>query len=181
MKKFIVSISFLCIVIFITSCNDTSPHSIGDEHNDQNLSLINGTEAVGAIEYHELSNNERVIYGEENHDAPHVSIIRLIATPERYHGEIIRVVGIGNIEFEGNSIYLSREAWQMHFAKEAVWLSFHDEQRLILSDLARANGRKVIVEGTFNQYFNGHRGGFSGSIENITRYEEHWFNFVGRE
>jgi hypothetical protein len=37
-----------------------------------------------------------------------VSLIQLIATPERYHGKFVEVIGYMNLEFEGNAIYLHK-------------------------------------------------------------------------
>ena len=37
-----------------------------------------------------------------------VSLIRLIANPEKYHGKKIQVTGYINLEFEGDAIYLHK-------------------------------------------------------------------------
>ncbi len=41
------------------------------------------------------------------------SLIRLIATPEKYDGKTIQVIGYLHLEFEGDAIYLIRKIMNM--------------------------------------------------------------------
>ncbi len=43
----------------------------------------------------------------------HISLINLIATPERYHGKWVRVQGVANFEFEGNALFLHKEDYKL--------------------------------------------------------------------
>ena len=99
-----------------------------------------------------------------------VTMIQLIATPERYHGKLVRVVGVGNLEFEGNAIYLSKDdiSYQVY---NAVWLDFDNNTTLSYAEAKKHNGKYVIVEGIFDKDHSGHMGLFHGAITNITRYE----------
>lgn len=100
-----------------------------------------------------------------------VSLINLIATPERYHGKWVRVEGICNFEFEGNALYLSRDDRRHGFTKNAIWASWdtlgaepYDPRFMFKFD-----GRHVLVEGYFDMRDHGHMGLFSGAITNVTR------------
>src|SRR5205814_2241986 len=48
------------------------------------------------------------------------SLINLIATPERFHGKTVQVVGYLALEFEHTVVYLNRDST----ADEALWVSF---------------------------------------------------------
>ena len=63
-----------------------------------------------------------------------VTIIQLLATPEKYDGQRIRVVGVGNLEFEGNAIYLSKEDLSYRIY-HAVWLDFDNNTSLSYEEL----------------------------------------------
>jgi hypothetical protein len=97
-----------------------------------------------------------------------VSIIHLIATPERYHGKLVRLVGFVHIEFEGNAIYLHREDFDRLLTRNALWLSITPD---IDKQADKYNDRYVLVEGTFNAENKGHFERCSGSIENIKRLD----------
>ena len=111
-------------------------------------------------------------YGKSNYfDAIRVSIIQLISNPELYHGKNVRVIGVVQIEFEGNSIYLSKDDLQYSIYKNGLWMDI-DFERLgaTRDDLLRFNGRYVLIEGYFNMNSLGHLVMWSGSIERIYRY-----------
>lgn len=96
----------------------------------------------------------------------HVSIIQLIATPERFHGKRVRVVGYLWLEFEGNGIYLSESDRTHGVYKNGLWVSFAEG---VLDSRQAYSGRYVLLEGTFNAEAHGHLGLWSGTIEQITR------------
>jgi hypothetical protein len=50
----------------------------------------------------------------------HVSLVNLIANPDRFHGRWIRVQGVCNLAFEGNALYLSKEDRRHFVTKNAV-------------------------------------------------------------
>ncbi len=107
-----------------------------------------------------------------NQYAEDATMVELIATPERYHGKLVRVIGVGNLEFEGDCILLSKDE-QKYRGDHRIWISFCD--RAITYEEAQAlNGKYVIVEGIFNMYDTGHMGMFQGAIEDVSRYELWW-------
>ena len=96
-----------------------------------------------------------------------VSIIQLIATPEKYDGKLVRVVGVGNLEFEGNAIHLSKEDLS-YGTHNPIWLDFRNNTTIPYEGAKQYNGKYVIVEGIFK---NDYSGLFHGAITDITRYE----------
>lgn len=95
-----------------------------------------------------------------------VSLLALIQTPEIFHGQLVRVVGLCSLKFEGNAMWASSEALQHSITKNAIWLSLPRDPSLL-----QYNGQVMLVEGMFSAENQGHLGLFSGAIENITRIE----------
>ena len=98
------------------------------------------------------------------HDEPaSVSMVQLLATPERYEGRLVRVKGVAHFEFEESVLYLHREDAENMNGSNGLWLSTggHDE----LSDVF------VIVEGRFTARSHGHLGAWPGEIRDVTRLE----------
>jgi len=97
-----------------------------------------------------------------------VSLIRLIANPEKYDGKHIKVIGFLNLEFEGDAIYLHKEDYQASISKNGLWV---DISRGDFAKYNKCNKKYVILEGVFDAEDTGHMGLFGGAIKNITRVE----------
>lgn len=97
-----------------------------------------------------------------------VSMIQLIANPERYDGSPIRLIAFLNLEFEGNALYLHREDYEKALPANAIWISLTDHQARASLKLS---GGYVLVEGTFRAKNRGHLGMFAGSVDQITRIQ----------
>ena len=100
-----------------------------------------------------------------------VSLINLIATPERYDGRWVRVEGVCAFEFEGNALYLSRADRKHALTRNAIWASY-DTLGAGLYDLPftfKFGGRHVLLEGHFSSRDKGHMGMFSGALTNVNR------------
>jgi hypothetical protein len=95
-----------------------------------------------------------------------VSLIQLIANPEKFDGKHIRVIGFLRIEFEGNALYLHREDYQIGLLKNAIWVDVTPEMEKQSSKLDK---QYVLLEGIFSANEKGHWGSFSGSIKRINR------------
>ena len=96
------------------------------------------------------------------------SIINLIATPEKYHNQKVRVIGFAKIEFEGNAIYLSENDAKVRISSNALWLSIGKD----FKKYRPLHNKYVIVEGRFDANAHGHGGLFSGGIKEINRLHE---------
>jgi hypothetical protein len=98
-----------------------------------------------------------------NPDIADVSMVQLIATPERFHGTRVRFTGFVHLAFEGNGIYLHEEDFGHGIANEALWIDGSAGSRL--------NDAYVLVEGTFRADAHGHMGLFSGTLADVTRMD----------
>ena len=96
--------------------------------------------------------------------ARRVSLVQLIATPEKFEGQRVRVKGFCRFVFEEQSLYLHREDSELLNTANAVWLATAQGH----GDL---NGAFVRVEGTFTQKVQGHLGLWPGSLVEITSLE----------
>ena len=94
-----------------------------------------------------------------------VSLIELIAAPDRFNGQPVRVIGFLHLEFEGNAVYLSEADHKHAVTKNGLWVTFKSGFSKELSD------SYVLLEGTFSANNQGHMGLWSGAIEDITRAE----------
>ena len=97
-----------------------------------------------------------------------VSLVSLIATPEKYHEKKVRIVGYVNIEFEGNGIYLHKDDYKHGIYSNGFWISIDKNIRQKIAD-EKMNKSYVLLEGIFNMNQRGHMGLWSGEIEQITR------------
>lgn len=92
-----------------------------------------------------------------------ISLINLIATPEKYHNTKVGVTGFASIEFEGTAIYLSKENFEQGIDKNAIWLEINwlnDREKY-----KKFDKKYVIIVGIFHKIPLGHTSLFSGSIE----------------
>jgi hypothetical protein len=101
-------------------------------------------------------------------EIPEVSLIQLIASPERYDGKRIMVQGFALVEFEGNALYLHKEDKDFGLSKNAIWLEVPEEKE---ASWKLHSGSYVLVVGTFRAANRGHWDMFSGAIEGIIRFE----------
>ena len=99
--------------------------------------------------------------------AENVSMVQLIATPEKFDGKFVRVIGFLNLEFEGDALYLHREDL-VQSLDNCVWVHRTD---VMERDRKKLNRHYVMIEGNFDAQDHGHMGMFGGAIKDITRIE----------
>ena len=75
-----------------------------------------------------------------------VSLIQLIANPEKYDGEHFGIIGFLRLEFEGNRLYLHEEDYKNALRDNSVGLDVTRKQRQEFED---RNMHYVLVAGTF--------------------------------
>ena len=100
----------------------------------------------------------------------HVSLLQLIANPDTFDGKYVRVKGFVCIEHEGTAIYLHREDSEHMLTKNGLWLAVA-ETAVEGSKEAQVKDRYALIEGRFSAKNKGHRGMWSGAIEDITRMQ----------
>lgn len=113
--------------------------------------------------YHNDSPNSANFYAKQ------VSMVQLIATPEKYHGELVRVIGVGNLAFESNCLSLSKDDLKYNTGNY-LWIEL-GKRAISYEEAVQYNGEYVIVEGIFDKDDTGHFGVYRGAIKNISRYE----------
>jgi hypothetical protein len=102
------------------------------------------------------------IAGEVNQDVIITSFNEIIKNSINYHDEIIEVSGYFNYSFENVSIYHKL----MSDKNEAIWIDFSPSINKILTenDLISLQGKKVIVQGRYDNDSKGHLGLFLGTV-----------------
>ena len=96
------------------------------------------------------------------------SLIKLVATPDKYHYNKVSVTGFLNVEFEGDAIYIHKEDYDRQLYSNGLWVNLTETQIKRIDSL-KLNKQYVLLEGTFNKNGNGHMGLWSGEIKDVTR------------
>jgi hypothetical protein len=97
-----------------------------------------------------------------------VTMVQLIANPEKFDGKLIRVIGFMRLEFEGNVLYLHREDYENALLGNGIWVDVTPE---ITKQKETLNMHYVLLEGIFSSSDRGHLGMWSGTIKTIRRAE----------
>lgn len=95
-----------------------------------------------------------------------VTLVRLIANPEKFDGKLIRVIGFLRLEFEGNVLYLHREDYENAILGDGIWV---DVTPVVTKQSATLNMNYVLLEGIFSAGERGHMGMWSGTIKQVRR------------
>jgi hypothetical protein len=98
-----------------------------------------------------------------------VSIISLLATPDKYNGRAVRIIGYLNMEYENDAIYFHEEDYLHKISKNCIGVEIHKQDRQ-LSHYQSCNKKYVFVEGIFDMNRK-NTGSFDCSIINIKRLE----------
>ena len=99
-----------------------------------------------------------------------VSLVKLIANPEKYNGKRIQVIGYLHLEFEGNAIYLHEEDFKRRISANSFWVEFSSKLTK-KRDLNKFNDKYVIIIGTFNVNEKGQMRMFGGTLDDIVRLD----------
>lgn len=95
-------------------------------------------------------------------------MVELIANPEDYEGERVRVEGFGSIEFEYIGLTLSREDGEYLITKNGVGLDLSSEQ---FREHQHLNERFLRVEGRFTITPSRSYDLWSARLEDVSRIE----------
>jgi hypothetical protein len=77
---------------------------------------------------------------------PLVSIIQLIASPEKYNEKTIAVIGFMTVAFESDMLYLSSEDYQHAILPNSLWFERNPQ---IMADSEKLDMNYVELVGTF--------------------------------
>ena len=97
-----------------------------------------------------------------------VTMVQLIANPEKFDGKLVRVIGFLRLEFEGNELYLHREDYENAILGDGIWVDITPE---ITKQSKTLNMHYVLLVGIFSSSDRGHMGMSSGTIKKIRRAE----------
>lgn len=110
-----------------------------------------------------------------------VSLINLIATPERFDGKVVAVSGFYASDFELSALFLHRDDLLLRNRTNAIWLGVSSND--VLRDWAQQNdnsgeewisklvgsrmasGKYVTVFGIFSSGISGHLGAYNGKVD----------------
>lgn len=95
-----------------------------------------------------------------------VSLVRLLAAPERYEGRKVEVAGFVTLQSEGNGLHLDKDAYEAGLRKNAIWI---DTRGLPASQINRNHLRYGEVAGTFTASSLGQYSSYSGTLTQVRR------------
>lgn len=87
-----------------------------------------------------------------------ISVVQLLAQPDRFDGKLIRTIGYASFSFEETALFLTELDAKHKVYTNGLWL---DTSKLS-SELLHEG--YVLVEGTFDAKDRGHLGSWAGSI-----------------
>ena len=101
-----------------------------------------------------------------------VSLINVIANPEKYDGKCVRLTGVLRVEFEGNALFLNQESYKNDIYVNAVTLTFHKHIKDFFGDISELNGKYLSIEGIFTNEDINQNGatGYLGDIYRLTDF-----------
>lgn len=143
MTKSLLLFLFLTISLLMTACGQTNNDST-DETEKKPYQLLDIQE--------------------------NVSLVKLIANPEKYDGKRIQVIGYLHLEFEGNAVYLHEEDFKHSMSENSFWVNFSSKLTK-KQDPKKFSDKYVIIIGTFKANEKGHMGMFGGTLDNIVRLD----------
>ena len=94
-----------------------------------------------------------------------VSMVALLAVPEKYDGKYVRTNAFLCLEFEGNALYLHEEDYRYGMSKNALWIDLSKSQEQQFKNLSLGH---VLVEGVMVA---NRMDLFSGMITHVSRLE----------
>gem|GEM_PF-2677029 len=114
-----------------------------------------------------------IIYAQRKVPVPnapyHVSIIKLLANPDFYHGKKVTIMGYFHYKFEDSALYFTKDHADRLMSFDAIWIRYKpglsDSLKINLNDL---DEKYVGIMGIFNKDEFGHMGSYAGVIENTT-------------
>lgn len=98
-----------------------------------------------------------------------VSMVGLIAAPERYNNKMVSTIGYVVLEFEDDGLYLSESDAKNGIRLNSLYLALSEEELKKYLSLSKSY---VLVQGMFDATNRGHGSLKSGSITNIQRLEK---------
>ncbi len=101
---------------------------------------------------------------------PEVSLVSLIANPDKFDGKYIRIMGVAYFDSKGsiNAICLTREDKRRANGRNAIFLYFSPS----IKNADKLNDKYVLAQGIFRAADRGHLSSFAASLDEVDRVEE---------
>ena len=106
-----------------------------------------------------------------------LSMVRLLANPEKFDGSKVTISGYLHLHFEDAGLYLSKSNADYLCKSNALWVEISDSVRAFpiritgQEDTVRTHKyfdfKHVTLSGTFRSANHGHMGAFPGAIESV--------------
>lgn len=103
-------------------------------------------------------------YGETKEMPVRVSLVQLIATPERFEGKFVEVSGFLHLGFESSALCLHRDDCENRLYENSLWVSLSVEMQTQEKEI---NNRYVTLAGKFTSAFKGHLGLWPAAISDV--------------
>ncbi len=133
------------------------------------LAAIGVVIASGTFLFHTSAQPDLSKVPEQMRPPEQIPLVRLVVSPEKYHGKRVRVIGFVRLEFEGNAVYVHKEDYQHALIGNGLWINVPNT--LDSQGQKNRNMKYCIIEGTFDAKNTGHLGLWSGSLKNISRFD----------
>ncbi|TKR30546.1 hypothetical protein FCE95_10545 [Luteimonas gilva] len=93
-------------------------------------------------------------------DPEDISLIALLANPEKYEGKAVRVIGYYRSGFEQSALYLNKSDYENDVWGNGIWIESG-------GDIPTTAGY-LLVSGIFTRSNRGHLGAYQGAICNLS-------------
>ena len=107
-----------------------------------------------------------------------VPLVKILANPEKYHGQRVITRGYLRDQFENSAIYLTEKDAKYLQPDKGLWVNHTSETKYFANTTDKIEDRSyfdclyVTIEGTFNKDRRGHLGLWAGEIDNVVQVSE---------
>jgi len=98
-----------------------------------------------------------------------VTLVQLIANPEKFDGRMIKVIGFFRFAFEGTVLYLHRQDYENAILGNGIWVDV--TPGMVKQCVTTLHMNYAIFEGVFSARQRGHMNIWSGTIKQVRRAE----------
>ena len=102
-------------------------------------------------------------FGQIPEKSERVSLIQLLAQPEKYEGKLVEVAGFVNLEPEGTAIWLHREDFSNGILPNSIWVNVNK----CIDFAGNPMSGYASLMGKFTTKHHGHMGLWPGEINQV--------------
>lgn len=98
-----------------------------------------------------------------------ISMVQVLANPEKYDGKRIRFVGYLVSEFECHAVFLDEESYKHYILSNSIFLQHDFGKRT-----GKVHRKYCLVEGTYKAIPEGYMAANNGALEEVSRISMWW-------